>query len=163
MLKKMRFYAEFVEPGIDIGVGIKLTGRDAAGRGSVTFFGARVRIEQGGENAVELWLIIIPLKNTALADGLPRMPGGDMRRRRGWELGGDLLDAAQLGEFNEKRMLFIFFIRTPAKTVDEEKEHAFVFFFLENIDNALRQMGEAAHVVAGFDEVWVHILFSVVQ
>ena len=96
------------------------------------------------QERIEFGLVILPLKNPVLSDGLPRMPGGDVRRRGGGELGGDLFDIPPLGELKEEGMSLVFLVKTPAKPVDKKEEHGFIFFLLENALNALGQIGESA-------------------
>jgi len=93
------------------------------------------------------------------------MPGGDVRRRGGGKLGGDLFDIPPLGELKEEGMSLVFLVKTPAKTVDKKEKHGFVCLLFKYILNTLRQMGKAAWVVTGFEEGWVYrfIRFSKVK
>ena len=93
------------------------------------------------------------------------MPGGDVRRRGGGELGGDLLNIPLFGKFSKEGMLLELLVKTPAKTVDKKEEHGFVFLSFKDILNALGQIGESAWVVTGFEEGWVYrfIRFSKVK
>jgi len=72
------------------------------------------------------------------------MPGGDVRRRGGGKLGGDLFDIPPLGELKEEGMSLVFLVKTPAKTVDKKEKHGFVCLLFKYILNTLRQMGKAA-------------------
>jgi len=128
----MRLHAECGQFEIDIFFGIELGRRDVAGFGGVALCGTGKGEEQGREDGVELRFVVVPLVDATLADGQPRVPGGDVRRGGGGKLGDQLFDLAAFGEFYKEGMLLEFLIETPAKTVDEEEKHGFVFLLLEN-------------------------------
>ena len=157
MLKDMRCDAQCAEGGVDGLVGEELLGRNAAFLGGFAVFVAGIGEEQRGEDGVELGFVVIPLEDAALADGQPRMPGGDVRGGGGGKLRCDFFDIAVFGEFNEEGMRFEFLIEAPAEAVEKEEEYGLGFIFFEDALYARGQVGEAALIVTGFDEGGVHV------